>query len=101
MKRIINLIPFFILTCHAVSFSQSVQLWGVSEEGGTYSGGTLFSLNSDGSDFSDHYNFKADQGFTPVYTHFISGGDGYLYGVTSDGGKYSDGVMFRIRLADD
>jgi uncharacterized repeat protein (TIGR03803 family) len=81
------------------AIGQPVQLWGVCREGGLYNGGTLFSLDSEGGAFKNHYSFKADAGFTPLYSHFIMGGDGYLYGLTSEGGKYSDGVLFRINLA--
>jgi len=89
---------FFLLPC--LASPQSIQLWGVTEEGGDFDGGTLFSLTNDGNNFTKHYDFKNDAGFNPVYTHLILGGDGYLYGITSEGGKYSDGVLFRINTAD-
>src|SRR5580765_6290934 len=88
MKRwFIRLACIYLISNFQPVFSQTIKLWGVSAEGGESYGGTLFSLNSDGSAFQKHYDFKADAGFTPLYTHFILGGDGFLYGMTSKEAK--------------
>src|SRR5262245_2947429 len=101
MRKDCTLLLLFLILFSSFSHGQSLKLWGATAEGGYFKGGTLFSINADGSDFKKHYDFKADAGFTPLYTHLVLGGDGYLYGLTSEGGKYSDGVLFRINLEDD
>jgi len=96
MKAIYTLIIalFSILNTTA----QIPQLYGTAKEGGMYEGGTIFSINGDGSNFLKRYDFEQDGGYLPVYTRLLDGGDGYLYALTSQGGYYSDGVIFRINI---
>gem|GEM_PF-560376 len=81
------------------------KLYGVSYEGGNPgngggdfpSYGTAFRVNVDGSNFTIlHYFNKSTDGSHP-YGGIISGGDGYFYGRTRDGGPNDAGTLFKIK----
>ena len=73
---------------------------GVSEEGvSDPQGGTLFKLTPAGK-FTQLFTFtQGSTGFlngnNPV-DGFVEANDGFLYGITFNGGKQNDGVLFRI-----
>lgn len=93
-------ISTFIIALFSIlnSIAQVPQFYGTAKEGGKYAGGTIFSINGDGSNFLKRYDFEQDAGFSPTYTRLLNGGDGYLYGLTAGGGYYSDGVIFRMNI---
>lgn len=71
------------------------RLWGVTELGGTYDGGVLFSLDAQGSDFTVHHEFgQFPDGVTPNYDLLVRGGQ--IFGTTSEGGDNLAGTIFRI-----
>ena len=70
-------------------------LYGTAYVGGTYDGGAVFKLNKDGSGFMVLHEFIGQEGYSCRAT-LLSGSDGALYGVTSNGGDLSFGVLFRI-----
>jgi uncharacterized repeat protein (TIGR03803 family) len=79
------------------------RLYGTTYAGGFYAYGTVFAVNTDGTDFTNLYNFSA-----PVFTTFSSNTDGAtpsaglvlsgntLYGTTSTGGNLGGGTVFAI-----
>jgi uncharacterized repeat protein (TIGR03803 family) len=79
------------------------RLYGTTEAGGFSAHGTVFAVNTDGTDFTNLYNFSA-----PVFTTFSSNTDGAapsaglvlsgntLYGTTSTGGNLGGGTVFAI-----
>jgi uncharacterized repeat protein (TIGR03803 family) len=71
-------------------------LYGVTNDGGMLSAGTLFRLNKDGSGYTVliHFGAGAGDGGVPVTT-LIDGQDGYLYGTTYAGDP--GGTIFRLR----
>jgi uncharacterized repeat protein (TIGR03803 family) len=72
-------------------------LFGKTLEGGLFGGGTIFKLNSDGSDFTNLQNFTLVDDFEAGGSHpsFILSGN-TLYGTASDSGSTSAGSIFRI-----
>lgn len=68
--------------------------------GGSFSGGTVFKLNKDGTGYSIVYNFfsGAGDGYNP--RALIEGSDGALYGITGGGGTnagaFGSGTVFKI-----
>lgn len=70
-------------------------LYGTTESGGTNSGGTIFTLNEDGSDYSivHHFGYSTGGGLESV---LLQGGDGGLYGTFQNGPTTSWGAVFRI-----
>ena len=78
-------------------------LYGATRYGGSSVGGTVFSLNSDGTSFAILHTFTA-QSEIPLITNsdgsFPNGGlilsGGALYGTTSDGGVSARGTVFSL-----
>ncbi len=75
-------------------------LYGMTNEGGTYNNGTIFSIYTNGSGYKDLYIFAGNStsGSTPYGSLTLSGNT--LYGMTSSGGGYDNGTIFRINLGD-
>lgn len=71
-------------------------LYGIAELGGP-SGGTVFSINTDGSDFQVLHSFTGPEGASPP-KGLVASGTG-LYGTGGGGpGGVGGGVIFRISL---
>lgn len=72
-------------------------LYGATFSGGAYDGGTIFSVNTDGSEFT----VLRELGDSPADARgprcfLIEGSDGMLYGTTRYGGTKDAGTLFRI-----
>jgi len=71
-------------------------LYGTTEEGGTYSDGTVFTLTKRGT-LTTIQSFDGTDGFEPVANAgLIQATDGNFYGTTILGGTYSSGTVFKI-----
>lgn len=70
-------------------------LFGAAEYGGSSNCGTIFRINTDGSAFTNLYNFtNGTDGKTPAATLLLSGN--LLFGTTEYGGTSTNGTIFRI-----
>ncbi|HZV33552.1 MAG TPA: choice-of-anchor tandem repeat GloVer-containing protein [Verrucomicrobiae bacterium] len=70
-------------------------LYGTAEYGGTFNGGTIFAINTDGTGFTNLYTFTGENdGYAPVGTLVLS--SNILYGAAKDGGLGNDGTVFAI-----
>jgi uncharacterized repeat protein (TIGR03803 family) len=70
-------------------------LYGTTNGGGSSNDGVVFSLNTSGQQ-TVLYNFAGgSDGYGP-FTPLLRDSHGNLYGVTSQGGSNSDGVVFKI-----
>jgi len=69
---------------------------GPSYNGSPFGDGTIFSIQTDGSDYKDLYNFSGPDGELPEGSLILSGST--LYGTTSGGGAYGDGTVFALNL---
>ena len=76
-------------------------LFGTAEEGGTnsqfgFGEGTVFSINTDGMDFTVLHTFNGSDGYSPHARLFLS--DGTLYGTAYSGGNIGEnaGTIFSI-----
>jgi len=79
-------------------------LYGMTTYGGTNNDGTIFSIDTDGSDFTVLYNFlgyTSSDGANPTGDLLLS--DGVLYGMTDMGGSSSSkhGTIFKIDINGD
>lgn len=74
-------------------------LYGMTKEGGKHGFGTVFKITPDGSE-TVLYSFgsSSGDGLSPQGS-LIQGGDGNLYGMTSGGGSYHLGTVFKVLLA--
>ncbi|HEY5909791.1 MAG TPA: choice-of-anchor tandem repeat GloVer-containing protein [Verrucomicrobiae bacterium] len=73
-------------------------LCGTTSRGGSFGLGTVFKININGGDFSVLKSFAGGaDGANPFGELVVAGPD--LYGTTSAGGAFSNGLVFRISLA--
>jgi uncharacterized repeat protein (TIGR03803 family) len=72
-------------------------LYGTTHQGGAHSGGTIFTLNPDGSGYNVLYDFggTVGDGLWPSAALAI-GSDGAFYGTTSTGGDSDCGTVFKL-----
>jgi uncharacterized repeat protein (TIGR03803 family) len=71
------------------------KLYGTTRLGGTNAGGTVFAIDTDGTGFTNLYNFTGgSNGANPVTGLVLAGNT--LYGVTYFGGGSGYGVVFKI-----
>ncbi len=75
-------------------------LYGTTDSGGTSSsGGTIFSMNLDGSNFQVLYSFPYNLGSVyPGQLSYSASAGSVLYGTTFEGGASSNGTIFSIKL---
>lgn len=79
-------------------------LYGVASVGGNANNGTVFSLRTDGTDFTTLHSFSAtagssstnSDGTTPISSLLLSGNR--LYGLASAGGATGNGTLFSLSL---
>ncbi|MEO7989669.1 MAG: choice-of-anchor tandem repeat GloVer-containing protein [Chryseolinea sp.] len=71
-------------------------LYGMTEDGGVNNLGVIFKVKSDGTGFVKLFDFiNAENGYSPRGSLIFDGT--FLYGVTSNGGTNSAGVIFKIK----
>lgn len=72
-------------------------LYGTASEGGSALAGTVFSITTNGSDFTTLYSFtNANDGVNPSAGLFLSGST--LFGTTANGGTFGDGTVFALNI---
>jgi uncharacterized repeat protein (TIGR03803 family) len=78
--------------------SSGSTLYGMTAHGGSLNDGVIFSLQADGSGYTNLYTFTggAASGNGPYGT--VTPVGSYLYGMTRTGGSSNDGVVFRLAL---
>ncbi|HYV95434.1 MAG TPA: choice-of-anchor tandem repeat GloVer-containing protein [Chitinophagales bacterium] len=91
IKHLLSCIVLFISTRVV---AQIAQIWGTTEYGGAYNGGTLFSMNADGSNFNIAHSFNYPAGYGPRGNLFMAS-DGNLYGTCFYGGAYLSCTIYR------
>ena len=71
-------------------------LYGTTRDGGLFGKGTLFKINTDGTDFTVLRNFagRPTDGASPVGELIVS--DGKLYGTSTTGGSNDVGTVFQL-----
>ena len=75
----------------------SGELWGATQLGGTYDGGTIFALPLAGGGERVIWNFACgiSDGCEPNGP-LVADANGNLYGTTNSGGTYSQGIVFQL-----
>ena len=77
-------------------------LYGTTISGGTYGNGTVFRISPTTEAWTTVYAFNSAAA-GPYYTWsddgLVDGGDGFLYGTTSNGGTANGGAVYRIDQA--
>jgi uncharacterized repeat protein (TIGR03803 family) len=72
-------------------------LYGVAQNGGGNAAGTVFAIHTDGSGFTNLYNFAGgSDGANPMAPLFLS--NNVLYGTAPNGGSGGNGTLFTINV---
>jgi uncharacterized repeat protein (TIGR03803 family) len=72
-------------------------LYGTAYGGGSSGNGTVFAVNTDGTDFTNLHNFIfGSDGSNPLAGLIVSGNT--LYGTAYNGGSYGEGTVFGLSL---
>jgi uncharacterized repeat protein (TIGR03803 family) len=72
-------------------------LYGTAYGGGSSGAGTVFAVNTDGTDFTNLHNFIfGSDGSNPLAGLIVSGNT--LYGTAYNGGFYGEGTVFSLSL---
>jgi uncharacterized repeat protein (TIGR03803 family) len=70
-------------------------LYGMTSQGGSNNLGVIFKINKNGNGYQNLIDFDgSNKGSSPFGSLFFSGN--LLYGMTSSGGTFNNGVVFRI-----
>lgn len=82
-----------------LTFVPPNHLFGVTDSGGFFGEGTLYSLSTDGSAFSIVYSFSNAPGFAydPRGAPVFDGVD-TLYGTTRLGGLHGEGTIYEVKI---
>lgn len=71
------------------------KFYGTTNGGGAYNGGTVFSLTTSGKEVVLHNFGNGSDGKAPESSN-ITPLNGVLYGTTNGGGKYGEGIVFKM-----
>jgi uncharacterized repeat protein (TIGR03803 family) len=72
------------------------KLYTMTQRGGANDNGAIFSISTNGTGFLKIFDFNGTAGKFPLGS-LIEASDGYLYGMTSEGGATNQGTSFKIR----
>ena len=94
-----KLVTFLVIlfTSHVSVFSQS-KIWGITNEGGSGTIGTVYNTDNNGSNQTLLNEFAANNAGSRPFGDLIEV-NGKLYGLTSEGGNFNQGVIFSFDLA--
>ncbi len=87
--------PFGLSYPSGLIQSREGSLYGTSGFGGTAGVGTVFRINTDGTEFTVLHSFDTSSGYEPTAA-LIQGRDGTLYGTTQFGGPAGSGTVFKL-----
>lgn len=90
LKKSIFTIFYFLLFAY---LSAQPKLIGVTSNGGNEFG-TIYKTDENGNNLNNIHLFDGISGANPRYTQLTTIGNQTLYGLSSSGGKYNNGVLF-------
>lgn len=92
--------PYYVFLAGLLQASDGL-LYGASERGGAHSGGILFRIDEQGSNYMKLLDFGAppNSGGTTPRSSLVCGSDGLLYGTTESGGWSNAGTIFAIDMS--
>src|SRR6185503_6401745 len=94
MKTKHLLVCFILLITTQLVNAQHLQVWGTTQAGGAFNGGTIFSMKTDGSDFNTAFSFSYPNVWMPMGNLFRAS-DGNLYGTCFEGGDYASCTIYK------
>lgn len=90
MKKILLLIGLML---SVTSLIGQTELWGMTADGGTSNAGTIFKIDGNGENLIKKHEWSKHKG-TRATGNLILADNGKLYGVTSNGGKFTAGTLY-------
>jgi uncharacterized repeat protein (TIGR03803 family) len=75
-------------------------LYGMTDSGGVYGKGIIFSYNISDSAETDLHDFGSNTDGTYPFGSLIQANNGLLYGMTSHGGVHGKGIIFSYNILD-
>jgi uncharacterized repeat protein (TIGR03803 family) len=94
MKKML-LICLCLFAIGKTAKTQNQVFWGLTPMGGQYGGGTIFTINNNGTGFNVVHHFQSPAGYTP-YGSLMQAGNGKLYGTCFNGGSFASCTIFRF-----
>jgi len=94
--RILLLIAFFQMA--TLAFGQQLNFYGTTSEGGEYNLGTIFKTDTNGGNLTTLYSARDKDGKQPLNSKLCLASNGKYYGLTSDGGIYSSGIIYEYNF---
>ena len=73
-------------------------LYGTTFYGGSFGNGVVFAINTDGTGFTNLYNFTSDDGAGPSAALIVLSNS--IYGTAAWGGSANEGTIFRLNIDD-
>lgn len=92
MKRLFIIV--FVIVFQVNSFSQNVSFWGIWETGGEYHGGSVYSINEKGENFTIRHTFVTVDGEWPRGV-LCKKNENTYYGI-ANGGLNRGGLIFEF-----
>lgn len=95
--KLISLITTTVIAVFTLNYSLSQQseLWGTTTLGGSNDGGTIYSTDGFGQNFSTEFSFEKLNIINPM-GGFVEANDGYYYALSQNGGTELSGTIFRM-----
>jgi uncharacterized repeat protein (TIGR03803 family) len=75
--------------------------YGTTTIGGTYNGGSIYRVNSNGSSYGILYSFTNEPAQAMPRAGLVQGSDGNFYGITTFGGTNGNGTIFELNTTND
>lgn len=72
--------------------------YGGASNGGPFGAGVIYSLTSSGT-YTQLYNLNGSSDGSTIFGQLLAANDGNLYGVTTGGGAFSCGTIFKVTQA--
>lgn len=94
MKKML-LVCLCIFAMSETAKTQNQVFWGLTPNGGQFGGGTIFTINSNGTGLNIMHQFQSPAGFTP-YGSLLQASNGKLYGTCYNGGSFASCTIFRF-----
>jgi uncharacterized repeat protein (TIGR03803 family) len=71
-------------------------IYGMTTGGGADSVGNIFTLDTNGTNYTDIFDFDTAEGVNPAGSVILTGGN-TIYGMTNSGGSHNNGTIFRLK----
>jgi uncharacterized repeat protein (TIGR03803 family) len=89
----------YIITPNSISQTADGRFYGMYNIGGYDNSGSLFECDTTSAAYTEKFSFNSDTEGRSPKGDLVLAGNGKLYGMTSYGGVYDDGVIFEIDTA--